>query len=108
MSLNAIQKLRPSLQAPSGPVAEPVLNEPSGVKSVAFHSETLLPFVFVINIRSPSNAGMNGPFSPLPVSVARIAPVDARTTVTLFAAELGTQIFVPSKTGNFACPQLPF
>src|SRR5260370_1383266 len=41
-----------------------------------------------------------GPLSPLPVSVARTAPVDARTTVTEFEVKLGTQMFVPSKTGN--------
>src|ERR1041384_3020527 len=56
-------------------------------------------------MRSPSNAAVTGPFNPLPVSVAKISPVDARTTITESepASEpwLGTQMFVPSKTGNF-------
>jgi hypothetical protein len=38
---SAIQKLSPSLQAPLGLVLAPVLTEPSGLKSAAFHSETL-------------------------------------------------------------------
>ena len=52
----------------------------------------------VTSTRSPSNAAPWGVTSPLPVSVARIAPVEARTTVTEGAVE-GTQMFVPSKTG---------
>src|SRR4030095_9178521 len=96
---SAIQKLRPSLQAPNGWVSAAVLTEPRGVKSVAFHSETLLLMMFVTSMRSPSNAELTGPDNPLPVSVASTAPVDARTTVTAFEP-LGTQMFVPSKTGN--------
>jgi hypothetical protein len=96
---NAIQKLRPSLQAPIGVVVAPVLTEPSGVRSAAFHSETLSPKMLVTSIRSPSNAAACGPFNPLPVSVASTAPVDARTTYMPFEPS-GTQMFVPSKTGN--------
>ena len=42
LSLEVIQKLRPSLQAPIG-TAKDGLTEPSGVRSAAFHSETLFP-----------------------------------------------------------------
>ena len=35
----------------------------------------------------------------MPVSVARVAPLDARTTETEFASKLGTQMFAPSKAG---------
>jgi hypothetical protein len=36
----------------------------------------------------------------LPVSVCTTAPVEARTTVTEAELLLGTQMFVPSKTGK--------
>lgn len=41
--VSRIQKLRPSLQTPDGPVAGPVPTEPSGLRSAAFHNETLSP-----------------------------------------------------------------
>jgi hypothetical protein len=97
---NVIQKLRPSLHAPAGVLLAPVLTEPRGLRSAAFHSDTLSPLRFVTSMRSPSKAATNGVSNPLPVSVARIAPVNARTTVTVFELPLGTQMFVPSKTGN--------
>src|SRR5215510_2509211 len=52
-------------------------------------------------MRWPSNAAAAGLSSPLPVSVARIAPVEARTTATDGPEELGAQMFAPSKTGNW-------
>ena len=77
----------------------PVLTEPSGLKSAAFQSETLVPCWFVTSIRSPSNAAVIGPSRPLPVRLARTVPVDALTTVTE-SESVTTQMFVPSKTGN--------
>ena len=56
---SVIQKLMPSLQAPIGPDAGPVKNEPSGVRSAAFQSETLLPEL-VTRIRWPSKAAERG------------------------------------------------
>jgi hypothetical protein len=94
------QKLMPSLQAPRGRVFVPVANEPSGVRSVAFHNDTLSPVKFVARILCPSKATAMGALSPLPVRVATTVPVEARTTVTESAAEFGTQIFVPSKIGK--------
>jgi hypothetical protein len=41
---------------------------------------------FVTRIRSPSNAALCGVCNPLPVNVAMIAPVAARTTVILLKA----------------------
>ena len=84
--VNVTQKMSPSLHAPNGiePGPVPVLTKPSGVRSVAFHSET--PGVtseFVTNMRSPSNAAHLGWLNPLPISVAKAEPVDARTTDTL-------------------------
>ena len=81
---NVIQKLIPSLHAPLGAVPGPVPKEPSGVRSAAFQSETLLApaVLFVTRMRCPSKAAELGPFRPLPVRVARIAPLEARTTVT--------------------------
>src|SRR5207244_3715673 len=89
-------KFSPSLHAPK-PVPPLVENVPIGERSDAFHNETLLGFA--TRMRSPSNAADDGPLNPLPVSVARTAPVDARTTVTVFEVKLGTQMFVPSKAG---------
>src|SRR6185369_4072183 len=95
-----IQKLRPSLQAPFGKLFAPVLTKPSGVRSAAFHSETLFARGLVINIRSPSNAAVVGLSNPLPDSVASTTPVDARTTDTVFEPVLGTQMLAPSNTGK--------
>ena len=53
--------------------------------------------------RSPSKAASSGSFIPLPVSVARTAPVEARTTVApewRLRGARGTQMFAPSKTGT--------
>jgi hypothetical protein len=80
--VSVTQKLSPSLHAPNGtvPGPVPVLTKPSGVRSVAFHSET--PGVTsesVTNMRSPSNAAHLGWLNPLPISVAKAEPVDART-----------------------------
>src|SRR5262249_27088961 len=72
---SAIQKLTPSLQAPNGNVLTPVAKEPSVVRSAAFQSETLLPIWFVTRMRCPSNAAVEGAFSPLPVRVASTAPL---------------------------------
>ena len=47
---------------------------------------------------------MKAPFNPLPVNVARTAPLDARTTETEPELVLGTQMFAPSKTGNLPSP----
>lgn len=55
------------------------------------------------NALSPSNAVVHGPFNPFPVRVASTVPASepvARTTVTLFAVWLGTQMLVPSNAGN--------
>src|SRR5262249_43426395 len=95
---SVVQKLPPSLQAPKGFVLAPIPKAPSVVRSAAFQSETLLPIWFVTRTRCPSNAAVVGKLKPLPVSVASTAPVEARTTET--APEYGTQMLVPSKTGN--------
>ena len=76
---SVIQKFTPSLQAPSGPVLAPVEKEPMGVKSAAFQSETLSPPGFVTRTRCPSRAAARRAFNPLPVSVWRTAPLEART-----------------------------
>src|SRR5215471_1999211 len=102
---SVIQKLTPSLQAPNGEVLEPVAKDPSVVRSAAFQSETLLLPPLVTSTRSPSNAATAGPFRPLPISVCRTAPFEARTTETELELLLGTQMFVPSKTG--ICGVLP-
>src|SRR5215471_8398707 len=96
---SAIQKLTPSLQAPNGNVLTPVAKEPSVVRSAAFQSETLLPIWFVTRMRCPSNAAVEGAFSPLPVRVASTAPLEARTTENEAEPPLGAQMFVPSKIG---------
>src|SRR5438552_14967472 len=62
-----IQKLRPSLVAPKGPVLAPVEKEARGVRSAAFRRETLLPEELVTRMRWPSKAAAEGPSSPLPV-----------------------------------------
>src|SRR5262249_54517176 len=98
---SVIQKLTPSLQAPTGSVFAPVAKDPSVVSSAAFHSETLSPLKFASRMRCPSNAAAVGTFKPLPVRVASTAPVEARTTETELEIRLGTQTFVPSKTGKF-------
>src|SRR5947207_9598273 len=103
--LRVIQKFKPSLHAPNGPESAPVEKEPSGVRSAAFHKDTLLPLKLVTSMRSPSNAAARGPLRPLPVSVAstnagaRGFPTASltRTTITEFVVKLGTQMFVPSK-----------
>ena len=53
---NAIQKFSPSLHAPNGIAPVPAGNVPIGVRSDAFHNDTLRPPAFVTSIRSPSNA----------------------------------------------------
>jgi hypothetical protein len=88
-----IQKLAPSLQTPLAGSD----NVPSGVRSAAFQSET--PAAVVMRTRCPSKAVDSGEFNPLPVSVRRTAPFDARTTETELESTLGTQMFAPSKTG---------
>src|SRR2546426_1843782 len=98
--LKVIQKFTPSKQTPSGRVPGPVKKDPRGVKSADFQSETLSPPRFETIARCPSNAIPMGPFKPLPVRVARISPVEARTTDTEFDPEFGTQMFAPSKAGN--------
>src|SRR5262249_47502335 len=102
---SVIQKLMPSLQAPNGPVLVPVPKEPSVVRSAAFQSETLLPETFVTRTRCPSNAAVLGAFKPLPVSVASTVPLEARTIETELEIWFGTQMLVPSKTGN--CGTVP-
>src|SRR6185295_7461858 len=97
----------PSLQAPRGRLLTPVMNEPSGVKSVAFHTDALSPLKFVTRMRCPSKAAARGVLRSLPVRVASTKgwasglPAESftRTTVTEAELELGTQMFVPSKIG---------
>src|SRR5262249_18728987 len=96
--LVAIQNWKPSLQAPAG--LPPVSKNPSGARSPALQTETPAPSPFVTRTRSPSKAEAFMPSSPLPVSVARTAPLEARTTETEFALPSGAQMFVPSKTGK--------
>src|SRR5262249_37840361 len=98
--LKVIQKLRPSLQAPSGNVPTSVERKPRGLKSAAFHRDTVLEML-VTRTRSPSKAVAIGLIIPLPVSVWRTSPEEARTIETLALPLLGTQMFVPSKTGCF-------
>jgi len=88
-----IQKLRPSLQAPYGPMDESVKTPTIGLRSAAFQTERLLPLRFVTSMRSPSNAAVLGVVKKLPVSVARTAPFEARTTDTELDPLFGTQIF---------------
>src|SRR5258708_29107214 len=95
--VSVIQKFTPSLQAPNGLFTKK--NVPIELRSVACHIETLS--AFVTRMRSPSNAAELGEFKPLPLSVARSAPFEARTTVTVLLPMLGTQMFVPSKVGNW-------
>src|SRR4029077_6734586 len=90
----------PSLHAPVGFVLAPVGNEPIGVRSAAFHIDTLFPTLLVTRTRCPSNAAWKGLFSPFPVSVARTMPSLARTTLTDESDPLGTQMFEPSNTGS--------
>jgi hypothetical protein len=53
---SVIQKLMPSLHAPTGEVLAPVEKVPIGVKFAAIHSDTLSPNSFVTRIRWPSKA----------------------------------------------------
>src|SRR5215813_5373720 len=85
----------PSLQAPNEPV--PIGNDPTGVRSAAFHTVIAVP-PLVTRTRSPLNATEMGAAMPA-VSVCRTAPVEARTTVTEALPVLGTQMFDPSKAG---------
>jgi hypothetical protein len=97
------QKLILSLHTPPGWFPAPTGKDPIGFRSVAFHSETLKPLKFTIITLSPSNPSACGLFNPLPVKVAITVPDKlpcALTTVTVFEEKFGTQIFVPSKTGN--------
>src|SRR5262249_20289837 len=96
---SVIQKLTPSLQTPKGEVLAPVPREPRAVRSAAFQRETTLPALFVTRMRCPSKGALVGRFRPLPVSVGGTAPLAARTT-EIEEFKLGTQMFVPSKTGN--------
>src|SRR5262245_28193923 len=100
---SAIQKSTPSLQAPREPEPGGNGKVPSGLKSAAFQSDTTSPTPLVTRTRSPSNAAAKGRERPLPVSVARTAPVEARTTVTLETSSEGTQMFAPSKTACSGC-----
>src|SRR5262249_19805855 len=97
---STIQKLTPSLHAPKGAVLAPVWEKLIADRSAPFQSDTTLPSLFVTRTRSPSNAAWTGEFNPLPVRVSRTAPEEARTTVTELESRLGTQMFVPSKTGK--------
>src|SRR5262245_55186307 len=74
-----------------------------GVKSAAFHSETLSPRKLVTRTLFPSNAAVKGPCRPLPVRVVTTLPVDAWTTVIELDLKLGTQMLLPSKTGIRGC-----
>src|SRR6266508_3251275 len=93
------QKLTPSLHTPNGLLPAPVEKDPSGLKSAALKSETVSAFLLATRMRWPSNPTETGEVTPLPVSVASTAPVEARTTETLLELKLGTQILVPSKAG---------
>src|SRR5215470_13034503 len=101
-ALSVIQKLIPSLAAPEG-VPGPVGKNPSAVRSAAFQRETVLAplAALVTRIRWPSKAATKGKFNPLPFRAPRTAPFEARTTVIELTAAFGTQIFAPSKAGNF-------
>src|ERR1041384_5688514 len=98
-----IQKFTPSLHKARGNVLGPVGVAPRGDKSVAFQIDTFgsLP-LSTTSIRSPSKAACSGPLKKLPLSVAITVPASqptARTTVTVFYKEFGTQMFVPSNAG---------
>src|SRR6476659_9935625 len=102
---SAIQKFFPSLQTPHGIEVVPVGKKPRGVMSAALKRETL-PEELPSSVTStlwPSKAATNGKSRPLPVNVARTAPVEARTTVTDWLKLLGTQRLAPSKAGNVGC-----
>jgi hypothetical protein len=62
--------------------------------------ETLEPLtlLLVINTRCPSKAAVRGP-SSRSNQRRQVVPLEARTTETEFEPMLGTQMFVPSKTG---------
>jgi hypothetical protein len=97
----AIQKLRPSLQAPQGNVPDPMEKVPNGDRSAAFHTETLgWGTWFVTKIRRPSKAAPYGLLSPLPLRVATTEPLAVCTTATVLEPLTGTQMFTPSKTGK--------
>src|SRR5262245_27137358 len=100
MELSRIQKLMPSLHAP--PAEAPNPTYPIGVRSAALNNETpsWVNVESVIRILSPSKAAAIGWARPLPVSVARTAPVDARTTLTELGLKLGTHTAFPSKIGR--------
>jgi hypothetical protein len=93
------QKLRPSLQAPF-PALVPVLKLPITARSAAFHRETTFAPRLVSRTRSPSKAAEYGLLMPLAVNVARIAPLEARTTEIELAPALGTQMLTPSNAGR--------
>ena len=101
---NTIQKFTPSLAAPKGVLPDPVENVPIVVKSAAFQSETLFASGLVRHEHALSVERRDRrKFEPLPVSVARTAPLEARTTETEFDIWLGTQMLVPSKIGTEGC-----
>ena len=81
---SAIQKWMPSLQAPPGALPAPVAKTPRKMEIRRFKRETASApgLLFVTRTRCPSNAASTGPLSPLPVRVARTAPVAARTIDT--------------------------
>src|SRR5262249_11512363 len=93
--LREIQKSNPSLQTPSGWFARAW--DPRGVSPAAFQRET--PLELVTRTLSPSKPATAGVFRPFPVSVARTAPLEARTIETDADPAFGTQMFAPSKTG---------
>src|SRR4029434_6353259 len=104
--LSTIQKFKPSLQTPFGSESVPRDVEPSGLRSVALHNDTLLPSRFITRIRSPSKAAALGFDNLLNVKLARtngeasgFPPASfTLTTVTLLTIWCGTHMFVPSKT----------
>ena len=107
MSRSVIQKFRPSLHAPAGQVAAPVEKVPSGVRSAAFHNETLLPKLVRDQNTFAIEGGGDRNIQPIACKgcqnegVARGLPTASltRTTVTESELRFGTQMFVPSKTG---------
>src|SRR5262245_12419766 len=91
-----IQKFVPSLQMRFGWAPRSKL--PSGVRSAAFQRDTNAVSAPVTRTLWPSKAAARPSPRPFPVSVARTAPLPGRTTQS--APVVGTQRFVPSKSGN--------
>src|SRR5262249_21263847 len=57
----------------------------------------------VTRMRSPSKPAATGLFRPFPVRTWRIAPLEARTTVTELGVKWGIQRFDPSNAGRPGC-----